>query len=1520
MMHRLWRVLLASAGGLAAWAPPLLIAVLGWNYVHRCTLFLESPGMPALLHVETPDGPLRIETEAFSLRVWDRQASLYGLRVTDPHGELILATPRAVVQMRGDAAEIRMAEAELRLERLGDGELAFDKMKGPGGKGTPLNFECTSLKLDYIDRSGLELIAREFSLSDVSFSTGEGAASARFDVETHGVPRMPLRYHAGADSGYWVSAEPNGLDVAELLPLIENWIDLEGTAVEGLSFDQLILTGDFTFERPVDGGFSLEGDLNAEAVGLAAEGLFPKVNGTASLVGSDGLIRTQLNARRAGLTAGFDGVTTFRDGFAAAGTVVASAESDEALWPAVRGLLPEGSDLTEVEFAGRMNWGEDGILLEGDGLVSQAGYEKHSVQNAGLSLAVDGDWVTAHLTQSEFMGEPVSGSASVKLSTGDLKGMITTEGADIGRVASELGLDGLTGASDASAILLGTLAEPKAELLASGAASYTVRDTDFDFTDFHARASYSEGLVTLQRFGAEGPNGTLAANGTYQLDPPLLDVDASVTGAPVAKLLADATGTAYADIHFAGELAEPDISGRVEVYELAYGDAVVPQLLADFTGDIDGWTAQKISAQLGAGRIDGSLSWLLEDDSLAGEFRAENIEVSDWARESASGQLSADSILISGTLAEPQAEAAFEARSVVAGGMVIDSASASAKADLKDVTLTDILVSLDEGRVTGAADYSFEDQKGVAVLNAEAVPLDRIAAVASTVSLGASVSGDATVNYDQYGLSTTAEGSLNDTSVSQLPTGSGSFQLAIEEGLLSATASLGSLERYLNLDQLEMDFQSQTLQARGTLFNFGVAETVDALFDEMVNWSPDLQDLALSTEGSISSAFEASGRIDDPDLHVESLSLSDLNLRGRQAGTIEVEAERLAGEWHIATASWESPGKATGVFSGRGVIGRDGSLDLFGDLTKFDLAWMSVLYPKMPDIIGTVGQATVLAKGSTDAPELQASAAVEVLGWIDSDDQRHLLGGEEDGEARGSLNASLQGGLSPDRVVTASGILSGLGFEADLELDAPLDAFVKPDFGDNPASITASLDLKNRPVSELTELIPALDPDQSTGTVHGSALLTGSAGAWNLEGTISAAGEKAVFAGLSTSALDYKLDLSLQEDGAMISSSAVSSLGGSMSTSTSVSWPSPNDGLKLASLLSDSEIDGVVRTDGFMFNEEREMDPDYAQDTTLKTSGRLTGEANLSGSLEAPRIGGDLRLSDLVVVMPSSFGEPDAKPESDIGLVVDNLIVRAARGARIEFPLGYAAVHGMGTINGTLSTMKVSAPVEIEEGELKLPSAPIDIEQGGKIDIQYDAESTNRPVRVDVDMKGSTAVTARSLTGQFERFNVELTFRGDLLDPAGLNMDAYSEPPDLTKDQILGILGQQQLFEALGGSIGGGGGNRADLSQTLLSLAVPTLTSQITRDLATSLRLDYISFDYNPFDLAMIRAGKTLGPGLMLHGATQVNDSAFGGNRYELKMVYRLPSSSSLLSRVRLGLGTDHFRPWKITFDWSKRF
>jgi hypothetical protein len=249
---------------------------------------------------------------------------------------------------------------------------------------------------------------------------------------------------------------------------------------------------------------------------------------------------------------------------------------------------------------------------------------------------------------------------------------------------------------------------------------------------------------------------------------------------------------------------------------------------------------------------------------------------------------------------------------------------------------------------------------------------------------------------------------------------------------------------------------------------------------------------------------------------------------------------------------------------------------------------------------------------------------------------------------------------------------------------------------------------------------------------------------------------------------------------------------------------------------------------------------------------------------------------------------------------------------------------GNGNLRGSLQYPNLTASLFVDHGSVRLPGGNVRLEQGGTVALRYLASPVDVLASLSVDMEGRTAVTAPLYGDILERYDVTIGIKGDLLQENGLALSASSDPPGLSQDRILAMLGQTELLGSVSSSIVSGGiagDTQKRLQNALIGYALPMLFDPITNGLASSLGLDYLTVEYNAYEQASFVFAKPLGAGWSIQGRRQITPPPPGfPAQYDLRLVYRPRRLPGVLNRVSFSFGADELRPWKLSVEYGTRF
>jgi hypothetical protein len=493
--------------------------------------------------------------------------------------------------------------------------------------------------------------------------------------------------------------------------------------------------------------------------------------------------------------------------------------------------------------------------------------------------------------------------------------------------------------------------------------------------------------------------------------------------------------------------------------------------------------------------------------------------------------------------------------------------------------------------------------------------------------------------------------------------------------------------------------------------------------------------------------------------------------------------------------------------------------------------------------------------------------------------------------------------------ITASGVYNVDGFTGPIEARVPFRyPFEIP--GDR--EITALVTLPERPLVSLTDFLPGLDIGRTEGSVHGRVEVRGLRDSLKITGLAEAKAKQFAWKGITTALQDLSLTTQFNGESVAVKASATGSEGGSIQIEDA--------GVRLGSLseVLESSVDTLLANELFGSFKLNDFRISYVDPKEGPMSATLGGNLGFSGPMRSPLISGQLLVSSVNAAPPTLVGTASGPIQLPIDPRFD-VNVLATDSMRLRLSTGNFFLGGSGKLGGRLSAPDFGSTLLVDKGSIRLPNARINLEPGGEIRISYRAGNNGVPTaKAELNMVGRTQVSAESFTGNVERYDVILNITGDLLTEGGLQLTAQSDPPDLSQERILAILGQ-------GDVLGGRRGEtfRADrqLQSALIGIALPYVAGSLTEKLAEQLGLDYLNVEYNTFDQLSVTAAVSLGRDVVLSGRRQISDPLPGMRaKYEVRLSYQPPFRNRTLRRFSLSIGLDQDRPWKIMVEYGIRF
>jgi hypothetical protein len=209
-------------------------------------------------------------------------------------------------------------------------------------------------------------------------------------------------------------------------------------------------------------------------------------------------------------------------------------------------------------------------------------------------------------------------------------------------------------------------------------------------------------------------------------------------------------------------------------------------------------------------------------------------------------------------------------------------------------------------------------------------------------------------------------------------------------------------------------------------------------------------------------------------------------------------------------------------------------------------------------------------------------------------------------------------------------------------------------------------------------------------------------------------------------------------------------------------------------------------------------------------------------------------------------------------------------------------MRGDGRLTGTLAKPQVDAELQIAKGTISLPTAKMRITSGT---VSVDWSPSGEGSRVIVAIRAQTSITATSPAGTQKRYTIVMEVHGPLDNLQPENIDLRSEPPGLTRAQILASMGHLEEFA--------GGGElalRTQLRDVFAAAVSPLLLNPLESGFMEALGLEEFSIEYG-FDqpLAVFMSKKLFDGFYIAYWQIVTGDpTAITGATYALKIGYRV--------------------------------
>lgn len=1502
-------------------APFAALAIWGISFLLDCLRTLEAPGVPIEYTYRSNSGELTIRAQSYLIAAQQGTILIQRPVVLTSSGTVIAsleslqATGLKLLRGADQVYSVHGRNLVGRLTRLPNGRFDLEDYLPShhgGAKPVPYDVEIQNCRIDFVDLSNNSRWSRVLSSPKVSVE-GLGRnwiASATVAIDGVGISRTRVQ---NIDGEYLsISGSTAGAQLAALLGHFSRTPDFKSIrALANASCDSLEADGSFRVLIAKGTSPVVEARLAANATGARYGRFFAASASFVGTVGNDG-VSGRLHVANAGCAALFSGKAAWKGASTADGELTVDATGSQYLPEWARKFVPNGAAFSDGKFHGWLALQPGNRYhISGDAFAGAANFGKDRLTDLGFGLDAESERLVIEIDKARFERNPIVGTLTIDLQTKSINGIVSAPDIDLNSIASKFGLYPIEGKATGAAVIAGTLQSPRIAFDATGSGAMTLpHDHTVSLGEFSVSGAYDSSSLRFDQVTFDTAYGLAVANGAIAKSG-ALNLNVVGRGIRFAEYDPDLSGTANLAGVLRGTLTQPLATGRLEASNVSYKQKSIEAIVTDFTVDHRKAEFLNIEGARGTAGISGQAQVQFGTGALAGQLSIHDVQLSDWFGDSFVGAVDVPSVAISGSLSHPVVTGNLQGRQIVAKDVRLDDVSAAVGLDGETLSLTGLTVRGAGGTVTGSAQYSLDTRSGKAVLNLNGVQVQQLSVDELIPSLDPSVAISGTV--DATAGVTVANGNLIDVSaagnvsgaaINQTELGAGAWHTVWHNNILSGSIALSAPARSFVFNDVQFDPDAKRLKGELNIVNFPVDRIVQSALPYFSSLPPLAQTNLMELKGSLTLSASIDGTLADPGFSASNLQLVGLASGRNALGDLKGVASLNNHKWTIDSLS---------LTNGPADIALHGTIDEVGDThidatedNRLDLSQLSQFDPSLSRLTGTA-HLWVSADGPTSRPRIVASVTANDLfappgvPLPDPADDRYL---------RFELdNLIIDPGSKSSPGMTLSGAYFYKGFRGAIAASAPFEyPFHIPD---SPA-VDGLVTVENTDLRKVADMFVGLDPKRTIGNLKGAVKIHGPIDALAATGTLNLDATSVAMAGVDNYLKNVSASGSFGSDHLHLEGHGTPSGGGSLSFNATV--PVSDLG-RLASQIQQGDTDslldrplqGSVVLTSAPFKQKM-----YAQSTV---AGTASSNIQINGTLRHPNLkgtvavaSGDIVFNGFPTATPQTR-EPIIDPTFDVALTV-------AEHARLRSATTDLYMSGTGSLKGSLHDPKLDVGIIVEKGSLRLPAAVLRLEPGGTVTFNYGIQAPTTASAL-VDLEGNTSITASRYGDlDIERYDITLGMKGDLLQENGLNLTATSEPPDLTQDKILGILGETDYLETLSSE-----GRQNSVIQAALLSTVPTLLDPWTSQLAQGLGLDYVNLEYNALEMASVTVGKTLGYGLTIEGNRQITEPPPGfASQYDLRILYRPRQLSGVFQQFRFFFGADQDNPWKVGFEYGVRF
>jgi hypothetical protein len=1511
--------------------PSAVIAVWGYNYLQLCVNYLLAPGKPVEVRYKAKAGAVLIHADSYAVDLRLHCAFIKGLRIEAPSGGVVAHSKLVDISnwdlKRGltQSPIIDIYELSGSLVRFKNGQFELAGLLPPQQKSTskaPYLIRVHRASILLVDLKGRPW--QQFVSSNSVTISGSGPNWLAFgQAQLPGMGSAVATVQNASGVGVQINGSTNSMDGTKFLSHILTDSTLHFLdKIRNLRVGHVVASGPIEVFVPANLRFRFQTKAVVAAKDLNFQGYHLDKATFAGIVGLGGAVG-KCQASLGTNVVDLDGSVSFKGKLSAGAHVVARCQDIASLPKFLARYVPPGLTFSGAKFEGWSNWSEEqGPVAQGTATVSRITYRAETATDSKVSVFVNRDQVRTDLENVILAGSKPLGSMQVDLRN---KTMVAYGLGDnlslpvIGRLTHS---PGAVGAGSIHAIATGPLSAPTISFLSQAEGSYQTGKYKFGPDKLQVYGSYKKNQIRVARGYLEGKDGLFTISGNGSAAGQKLNLDVEARNVHPGRYVSGLEGVVSLSAKVSGDYKNPRAAGEVRAVDLNYKDQHVPAAVAHFVADRNHIEATHIGAISGTVDLDGSGGLNLNSSALHGSLSMTGLELAQYLGGNVAGLVDIPTISLSGSVKHPKVVARLLGTNLICGDILVDGIEALVSVTPENAVVDHATANFAGGSVSATGSYDLKTKTGSGVATSTALDLGKIVpALGESITVsGFATLTEAKVAYKDGQVSGTATGKIDNIVANGAAAGDGNWALASNGHIVSGNVSIGEVLPELRVIDLDGSYNIDDKTISGTFDSdrSPLREIVAASLRYLPATLAANRTALIAASGDVTIGAKVAGPVATPDISIGTFQINNLAYKGQPFGNlIASNISRTKRTWSIPQLTLSGP---EGSISASGTVAEQGRIQAAIASVKDANLKASAFGVFVPALVTSKADAKFSAtlSGDTSAPDLNATVKLN-----------HVASAPSSSD-----------GAKPDRDLTITldkiGIAKGTigiggaygydGFTGSFDGTAPFS--YAGGFGEG--SIQAHLVLDKRELKDLPFITEFVDPARSQGTLSGELSATGPMSNLTLDGGFDFSAETLGFRFSDPNAYIKRVDDELKNVQVKLSVSGGHTLilsangtevrGGDISLTSNMDLPdlgsiSNKDSSTIMGQFLDSPLSGRLAAKNLTFKQS--APGGYV-------AGVIDGETTFGGTFKNPAIGtrdkpGAFTLSHVESTLPTFPSKGSASAPSNFNPEF-NLTAILKDPAHIKSSTADLLLNGNSSLKGSLTEPQAKADFVVASGTVRLPGGTVRLTQGGTVDLNYiNSFGQESTAAIDVDLEGKTSITAIRYGQTTQRYDITVDITGNLLQQNGIRFDAISDPPDLSSDDVLALLGQKNLLESLGS--GDPNADEQRIRDALVGFALPSVLDPYTSSLAHNLSLDYISLEYNAVNLATVDFAKSISPDFTLQYRQQVGTPPPGYRSiYDFRLVYSPRKGPKLFRRLSLSAGTDQDRPWKIALEYGVRF